>query len=561
MKKIILLLAAFLFLIPSAYANSIDKISMDIFIDEKGDARVKEIWDVYASGEGTEIYKTYNNVGNSKFENFKVTLDGREFTPTSYWNTSGSFSSKSYKNGINYISDGLELCWGISKTGSNRYVLEYTITNFVLELSDSQMVYWTLIPRNLSSSPEEIDIKIHSDFYYQDTLDVWGYGKYGALAYVADGYIHLYSENGIDTDEYITVLAKFPQNSFNTNNKDLNNDFNYYLDMANDGAKEYKENSLLNMIIPIMTTLIFTVFPTLLVFIFIISAMKSAGYMKTTKKLEKDIPYFREIPCNKDIFRAYYISELYSINQKETDFLGSVLLKWLKENKIKIEEKEKKTLFGKISKVSSITFINDTFDNGIEKELYDMMLSASKDGILEEDEFERWCNNNYQKIFNWFKAAKKYEMNNMITTNEIIKEEKKVLKIIPSLKYTEQETIYEDAKKLCGLKKYLKDFTLINQKEVKEVYLWEEYLMFAQMFGIAKTVIKQFKDIYPEYINNLGYDFDTIILINNFSTRSISKAESARSKAQSYSSGGGGFSSGGGGGGSFGGGSGGGGFR
>ena len=34
MKKIILLLAAFIFFIPSVYANSIDKISMDIFIDD-----------------------------------------------------------------------------------------------------------------------------------------------------------------------------------------------------------------------------------------------------------------------------------------------------------------------------------------------------------------------------------------------------------------------------------------------------------------------------------------------------------------------------------------------
>ena len=57
----------------------------------------------------------------------------------------------------------------------------------------------------------------------------------------------------------------------------------------------------------------------------------------------------------------------------------------------------------------------------------------------------------------------------------------------------------------------------------------------------------------------MGYD--NIVFIHMSSTRGITHANAARSRAQSYSSGGGGFSSGGGGGGSFGGGGGGGGFR
>ena len=90
--------------------------------------------------------------------------------------------------------------------------------------------------------------------------------------------------------------------------------------------------------------------------------------------------------------------------------------------------------------------------------------------------------------------------------------------------------------------------------------LWEEYLIFAQIFGIAKEVAKQFKNLYPELIenNNYGFDYVNIMWIGSISSHSISSASSARSAAQNYSSGGGVFSSGGGGGGSFGGGSGGG---
>ena len=79
---------------------------------------------------------------------------------------------------------------------------------------------------------------------------------------------------------------------------------------------------------------------------------------------------------------------------------------------------------------------------------------------------------------------------------------------------------------------------------------------------IAKEVAKEFKDIYPEIIEQSNFSsYDNIIFINMCASSGIFHAESARTRAESYSSGGGGFSSGGGGGGSFGGGGGGGGFR
>ena len=117
------------------------------------------------------------------------------------------------------------------------------------------------------------------------------------------------------------------------------------------------------------------------------------------------------------------------------------------------------------------------------------------------------------------------------------------------------DKIYEDSKKLYGLKLFLQEFSRIDTKEVLEVHLWDEYLMFAYLFGIADKVAKQLKNMYPEvWEQEQRFDYDTIVFVNNISTRTVSAASSARQAAESYSSGGGGFSSGGGGGGSFGGG-------
>ena len=113
-------------------------------------------------------------------------------------------------------------------------------------------------------------------------------------------------------------------------------------------------------------------------------------------------------------------------------------------------------------------------------------------------------------------------------------------------------------------KKFLNEFTLIKHREAIEVKLWNEYLMYASIFGIADKVASQFKKLYPEIINdmdNMGYNYDDVVFIHDISVDGMISASNARKRAESYTSGGGGFSSGGGGGGSFGGGGGGGGFR
>jgi uncharacterized membrane protein len=87
------------------------------------------------------------------------------------------------------------------------------------------------------------------------------------------------------------------------------------------------------------------------------------------------------------------------------------------------------------------------------------------------------------------------------------------------------------------------------------VGLWKDYLVFAQLFGIAEKVAKQFQKLYPAAFDQLaqqaGVDpttlFYTMNWTNNFSTRAFNNAVS-RSSSGSISGGGGRSSFGGGGG-------------
>ena len=191
----------------------------------------------------------------------------------------------------------------------------------------------------------------------------------------------------------------------------------------------------------------------------------------------------------------------------------------------------------------------------LENKLYNYMYEASKDGILESKEFEKWCSKHYTKILNWFNDVLDYENEKLIEAGKLTKTVKTSLKIFKSVVYEVDPSMMDEAKQMAGLKQFFKEFGSIESKEAIEVKLWEYYLMYAQIFGVAKKVAKQFKELYPDVITD--YSYESVNFIYAISYSGMSSASSARSRAESYSSGGGGFSSGGGGGGSFGGGGGG----
>lgn len=573
MKKIFkfISIAILLFIFPLVVkANSISKIDMDIYVDESGTAHVTETWSANLN-QGTEGYKPYYNLGNAKISNFKVSENGKSYTYNDYWNTNDSFDEKAYKNGINYISDGLELCWGISSYGYHNYVLTYDIEGFVASLDDADMIYWTLIPYELSSKPNDVHIKIHTNNYLSDSVPVWGYGNYGGTAYVYDGYIEMNSEGTLESNEYMTILVKFDKGTFNTSNI-LNEDFDYYHDMAEEGATKYKEKktSKFEVFLIIFFNIFLQVFVWGIIIFAIIKAAKQAANKVGTKSfnfgpqgkvLPKNIPNYRDIPFNKDIFRTFWIAEGYKLNRKKTDFLGAILLKWLREQKITIKKVEAGIIKKKEETAIDLTK-EVTFNEILEQDLYNMMKEASKDGILESKEFEKWCNNNYSKILSWFDKVIDKETDKLIIEGKIIVTEKKSLMMYKK-EYTVDPSMKEEAIKLKGLKNFLEEFSRMDDKEAIEVNMWEYYLIYAQILGIADKVAKQFKKLYPEIIDNpeLGYTYNDIMFIHTISYSGIRSATTSQQRAQGYSSGGGGFSSGGGGGGSFGGGGGGGGFR
>ena len=555
MKKKIILFLMFMLIPISVKADTIYKIDMGININDDGSADIQEVWEVEASS-GSEWYKQMPNMGDVELTDFKVSMDGKELTYKS-WNPNESLSEKKGYYGINYVSNGLELCFGKYDFKKHTFTLTYKLSDFVFNTSDSQITYFTLMP-NITANGFSAVISSYYDF--PDTLDVWGYG-YKGYAYVENGKIKMSSEGGL-INEYVTLLAKYPLETFKTDfTVNGFNNFNEVLDTAKEGTfdydydYDYKEPTFFEKV----TIFISTFFPVLIAIIIAFFGIKIGlesgyGYINNKKIDKKNTPMFRDIPCNKDI---YYANALISLNNfadtSNNNILGAIILKWVKEKKIEFKTEEK-DLFNKETSIIDLTK-KSTFENSLEEELFDIMYEASKDGYLESKELEKWCRNNYSEFFNLINEFKDKEIEKLKQEGHIYKRSNKNE---CSKKNVMDDKIYEDSSKLYGLKLYLEEFSKMDTKEVMEVHLWDEYLMFAYLFGIANKVAKQLNNLYPkefsEYTSSSGVDLDTLVFINYISTKSVNAASDARSAAESYSSGGGGFSSGGGGGGSFGGG-------
>lgn len=551
---------------------------MDVYINPEGVAEITEVWEANLT-QGTEGYKPYGNLGNCKITNFSVSDDsGITYTNLSNWDSNKSFDSKIHKCGIINKSDRIELCWGISKYGNTIYTLKYNITNFVNQYSDSQGVYFSLMPKEMEQSPKSVVITIHSDKQFTEkNSQIWAFGHKGGNINFQNGNIVMNSNGILNSSSYMTALIKIENGMFYTTNK-VSKTFNAIYDEAMSdvpenekaGNKDDKEITSLSVILSVLGGIIFLPLSLLMnpiVWIILVAILvykKGNHKFKTIEKLdfgpdgknlpnEKDIDYYRDIPCNKDLYRAYWIISEYGIKEKSNVLLGAILLNWIKEGKAYIT-KTKKGLFSFKDNNYSID-LNRISEgkNKVEDELIKVLKEASGDnGILEAKEFEKWCKNHYSYFENWNQKVMDYGTNllqeeGIITTTETTEENKGFIKgtrtivtkhVNPSMK--------EEAIKLLGLKKFLLDYSMIEQRQAIEVHLWEEYLIFAQLFGIAEKVEEQFSKIYPEFKeqSRINIEYTTIYTrqMVEIGMRAAEKARERAERRESYSSGGGGSS-------------------
>ncbi len=192
--------------------DKIYRIDMQVNLNENGDADITEIWDVRAAS-GSEWYKQLYNMGNEKVSNFKVYMDDILLN-NKEWNVNESMVQKSGYYGINTVSEGIELCFGKGDMNRHIFKLTYNLSNIIFNVSDAQVLYQTFLPKVFV---DNFTVTINSFSSISSNLEIWKYG-YEGYAYVKNGRIEMFNNDKPLYNEYAALLAKFPVDTFNTQN-------------------------------------------------------------------------------------------------------------------------------------------------------------------------------------------------------------------------------------------------------------------------------------------------------------------------------------------------------
>ena len=553
-----LLLLLFVFCpLSVVHANEIYSIDMKVDINKSGDASIRETWKVKGS-DGSEWYKQYKNLKKTKIKDFKVSMDG-EPLKEKRWKVNESLEQKRGYYGVHRIRNGIELCFGKYDMNEHTFTLTYTMTNVIFNTNDSQVLYLTLLPRT-NVRIDKFNIDISSFYSYPDDLNVWGYGYLGYV-YAKDGHIRLYSDEA--STHYVVVLAKFPLNTYDTDIKYRK--YKSFDDVYNMSLSPEKEVDIPKIVLKVLliassSVIAFAFFGYLLYEfykfvkdaivhnrIFLTSHEKESGYTLQHDNYAyfdnrilttSNVPIVRDLPTNKSVLYNVTLLDINGFKYRDVDLFGAILASWIKDGIIS---------YGKDEKI--YLNVNSSFERDFEKQIFDNLRAASHDDVLEKSELRSWCQQNFYKFLS--------------SIGTIPFEETKLLKEQGHITETHNhgielldESIYNDSLKLIGLKAFLINFSKMEEKEVLEIKLWDEYLVFAVLFGLANKVKKKLKEFYPDLVNPNMFNFlDTLSDFSSaVNTSEYARTVHDRSTASSsndhgsFSDGGGGSSSSGGGG-------------
>ena len=247
MQKIKLTLLTILCIIITGQvkASTLNSLDTKVYLDENGDGHVSETWN-YTIDEGTENYHSFGQLEDRQITDFSVSMDGKTYTNIGTWNVDATKEEKSYKNGINYTADGLELCHGI-EYGTHTYNVNYTVKNLVWTYNDSQILYFTFLPQNMTTPPKKYQLTIYGDKQYRDLK----YSSYGfkSTNNIKNGKIIFKSNGNLQSDEYVVALIGFPLGTFNTEISKQGT----YNDIAKSALEGAKQNKTNNVILPLLT--------------------------------------------------------------------------------------------------------------------------------------------------------------------------------------------------------------------------------------------------------------------------------------------------------------------
>jgi len=552
MKRLIVSVLAVLAGTLAVHAQAIRDIDIRAELAPDGSARITQVWDVSVV-DGTEWYVPVENLGKMSVTDFSVSENGRPFINEGRrWDVDRSLEEKAGRCGIVEKRNGVELCWGQGSYGPHVWTAQFTATGLVQSFTDADGFNFQFVNPGLLAPPQHVKVTIVNGTggpaWTYDNTRVWGFGSYGDIS-VTDGQIVYESLEPFSFNSSVIALVRFEKGLFSPAvSRDMSFDElkEKALEGSSYGEKDPGET--------FFKWLIGILFGAGLIAAIRAAVLQALGYKykKSMYGKTKITEWYRDTPMNGNLFASSYVLDngwRFSGPASAKNLIGALFLRWILDGKVKVKQDPDKPKRVNLAFTPGLEFEDD-----VEGDLYRMAVEASGGNLLlESGEFEKWSEKHYKQFMAWPDRAKargksfmngKHFFQHGSTTNA------------------------DGAKEACHVvefKNFLQDFTLSKERGASEVGLWKNYLVFAQLFGIADKVAGQFQKLYPkefqEVAETAGVDpnvmMRTIHLNNAMTTsamtRAVSKYQAGSIKGtggHTSFGGGGGFSGGGFGGGS-----------
>lgn len=486
-KKVTAILAGCLYAIVlgslTLNANQVTEMEIDVALRTDGSAYITQTWNA-ETDEGTEFYLACHDNDYLTITDFSVSDEKGEYTFVEDWDIEASFEQKAGECGILETEDGVELCWGISEYGQHQYILEYVLHDLVGSYSDADGFNFRFVDE-MNFFPTDVVLTIYNQDgtpLTDDVCDIWGFGFQGEI-FFENGAIYAYSEKPLEKGQHVTVMASWEKGIL-LPQRMVEGSFEDVKELAFEGSDyEYQEDLSAEDFLWLLGLLAF-----LGGFVALIIAICVKIKKVWTNRRMQMVDYFRDAPNNGDLNVTHRLG-LYCKLCKDDSLLGAYLLKLISQGCLEPESVDKDAKHVRLRLMHP-----PRSENKYEDILYTILeAAAGRGGILHARELEDYCWRNSKPITIFMKACEDDAEWTLVQSGCFKGVNRNGVK---SLTEKGKQKLNE----ILGLKRFLLDFSLIHERGVKETILWQDYMVYALLLGIADKVAPQIRKLYPEML-------------------------------------------------------------
>ena len=552
-KKITAIIIAFfcvsILCTPALAASRVPEMELDVALLPDGSARITQVWMTDAD-EGTEFYLGCRDSGYLTITDFSVSDQNGPYAYVEDWDVDASFEEKANRCGILETGEGVELCWGVSEYGENRYTIEYVLHDLVGSYSDADGFNHRFMDE-MSFFPTDVALTIRNQDgtpLTDELCDIWAFGFDGQIRF-EDGVIRVWTEAPLESGEHITVMVSLEKGVLSPR-RTVVDSFETVKERAFAGSDyedgedaKWDDEPLTAGDVLVFAAIVLT--PFLLIFLLVVLLVK-VGKARRKKRMEQ-AGYFRDAPNDGNLNVTYQLA-LCSGLCKEDALLGAYLMRLISQGCLESTDN-----FNDAESVRLRLNHAPQSENAYDDVLYTILeAAAGADGILVPNELERYCGQNYVPMSRFMESCERSGKQTLVK-NGCLKGA--VLDNDKDLTKKGQQELDE----VYGLKHFLLDFSLIHERGVKEAVIWQDYMVYALMLGIADKLEAQIQELYPDQLPQLNQyrryvrytSYYNGVMYGAYSREKLRRTPSHRSGGGGGKvsfGGGGGFSGGGGGG-------------